>query len=105
MPNKSWKLPYKNCPAVLWEPLLLQPYLELSRFIIRTDHEALKGLLTSASNSGKLARWELRLLEFGFEVVHGADKKRQAPDASPRLKTERSDNTNLDKELLARMTK
>lgn len=43
--------------AVMWALLLLRPYLGLDRLNIRTDHEALKRLMTSADASGKLARW------------------------------------------------
>lgn len=57
---------HEGCLAIVLAVLLLRPYLELIRFITRTEHEALESLLRSANASGKLARWQLRLLEFDF---------------------------------------
>lgn len=79
--------------------LLLQPYLELSLFTIRTDHVALKLLVTSAESSSKLAVWRLRLDKFDFEVVRHAFIKHQAPDALLMLNKKESDTISLDREL------
>lgn len=80
--------------------LLKRPYLRPSCFIIRTNHEALKDFLITALASDTLTRCWLRLLKFGFEIDHRVGIKHEAPDTLLRLKTEGTDKTNLDKELM-----
>lgn len=70
----------------------------LSYFIIRTDHEELRWLLTSDDASRRLARCLIRLLEFDFKVIHRSGTKQLALDALSLLKTERGRKTNLDEE-------
>lgn len=54
---------HKHFLAVVGVVVLLLPYLELSRFLVCTDHEKIRWFLTSAEASRKLARWQRRLLE------------------------------------------
>ena len=89
----------RECLAVVWAILLLRPYLEGTRFTIRTDHSALKWLLNLADSSGRLARWRLRLTEFEFDIVHRAGIKHQAADALSRLETTSTDETELRDEI------
>jgi hypothetical protein len=65
--------------------LQLQPYLEGKRFVIRTDHHALKWVLSLADAQGRLARWRLRLLEFDFKVQYSPGKAHFAADTLSRL--------------------
>lgn len=37
----SYDIPHKECFAVVWAVLLLRPYVEVARFSIQTDHDAL----------------------------------------------------------------
>lgn len=53
----------------------------------------------SSDDSGKLARWRLRLLSFDFEVVHRDGIDHQVPEALSSLKTEPTDKNNLDETL------
>lgn len=46
-----------------------------------------------------LAKWDFRLLEVNFEVVHRAGIEHQKPDALSRLKTHQTYKINLDDEL------
>ena len=54
--------------VIIWALLLLRPYLDGTRFTIRTDHDPLKWLFGSNTKGGKLALWRLRLKEFEFDV-------------------------------------
>ena len=45
-----------ECLAVVWVCLLLRPFIELQRFTIVIDHEALKWLLTYEESTGGLTR-------------------------------------------------
>lgn len=56
-----------------------------------------------ANVSGILARMQLRLLEFASNVVYWAGIKYQALDALSSLKSERTEKTNHDNELLVLM--
>jgi hypothetical protein len=49
---------------------LWRQYLYGERFVLQTDHQPLKWILTNTKLTGKLARWALMLSEFDFEVVH-----------------------------------
>ena len=40
--EKNYDTTEKECLAVVWDVLSLRPYLEATRFLIRTDHYALK---------------------------------------------------------------
>lgn len=51
-----------------------------------------------AETTGKLARWCLRLLEFGLNSVNRAEIKRQAAEALSRLKSKGEDKTTIDNE-------
>lgn len=86
---------HRECHAVVWTVLLLQPNLEGLRFIICTDHHVLQWILNSAEASRHLGGWRLRIPEFDFKIVHWAGIKNQAADSSSRLQTTRSDSNDL----------
>lgn len=78
--ERNYSTTERECLAVVWSVLLLRPYLEGTRFTVRTDHAALKWMLHMDSAHGRLARWRLRLAEYDYVVQtrpgaahHGAD--------------------------------
>lgn len=75
----------RKCCATVWPVLIPRPYLVGTCFTIRTEHDSLKRNLNLADATNCLARWQLRLIKFGFDVVHRDDIKRQAADAFFRL--------------------
>ena len=70
--------------AVTWATKHFRCYLYGKKFLIRTDHAALKYLHTFADNNSRLMRWSLRLAEFEFEVQHRAGTKIKHVDALSR---------------------
>ncbi len=78
---------------------MLRPYLEGSRFVLRTDHDALKWILGLTEAKGKLARWQLRLQELEFDIVHRPGVQHKAADAMSRLPTDGGDNEPIDDEI------
>jgi len=54
--------------AVVWASLLLRPYIQGTRFTVRTDHAELEWMLHMDGAHGRLARWRLRLVEFDYVV-------------------------------------
>ncbi len=61
--ERNYSATERECLAIVWAILRLRPYLERTRFKIRTDHHALKWALFVAMAEGRLAKWRLRLGE------------------------------------------
>lgn len=62
------------------------PYLQLGvKFIVVTDHCALKWLFNGNHSGGRLARWSLKLQAYDFEVVHKRGKSNSNVDALSRV--------------------
>ena len=57
------------------------------RFVVYTDHAALRWLLTIQEPSGRLIRWRLRLAQCDFEVLYKKGKINTQADALSSLKT------------------
>lgn len=100
--QQYWKetgsYPWKSV-AVAWKACLLCLYLESSRLILSTDHEASKWVVTSIHTLSKLERLQLRLIELDFEVLYRAENKHKAASTLSVSKTERTDRRNLYGEL------
>lgn len=73
-----------ECLAVVWSVKLFRPYLYGRRFTIRTDHAALKWLMTARDLAGRLHRWALTLQEYDFEVEYRPGKQNAVADALSR---------------------
>lgn len=78
--EQEYDTTHRECLAVVWEVLMLRPYLEGSRFTIRTHHDALQWILNMADATDKSARWRLRLSELEFDIVHRAGVTHQPAD-------------------------
>jgi len=73
--------------AVVWASLLLSPYIERTRFTVRTDHAALTWMLHIDGAHGRLARWRLRLAEFDYVVQTRPGASHHAADTMSRIST------------------
>uniref|UniRef100_A0A5S6Q6P2 RNA-directed DNA polymerase n=1 Tax=Trichuris muris TaxID=70415 RepID=A0A5S6Q6P2_TRIMR len=62
-----------------------RPYLQNRRFTLRTDHEALRWLQTSGNTDGQWARWQERLQQFDFVIMHRPGKQHLNADALSRI--------------------
>jgi len=51
--ERKYATTHKECFAIVWALLLLRAYLEGVRFLLRTDHAALKWILTTSDATGK----------------------------------------------------
>lgn len=87
---------HRQCLAVIWTVTLLGRYLKETRLTIRTDHEALWSILTTADATGKSAQWSLTLLHFEFDIVHRTCIKHQVADVLSRFKTNVEDTNPLE---------
>ena len=94
--EKNYSTTEKECRAVVWEVLLLRPYLEGAHFRIRSDHNALRWLLSLKKVEGRLARWRLRLAEFDLEIMYKPGTQNAVADAMSRIETRALDETDLE---------
>ena len=94
--ERNYSATERECLAVVWAVTSLRPYVEGTRFTIRTDHDALRWLMTLSDTSGRLTRWRLRLQEFDFDIVYRPGRVHQVPDALSRLLAIENDTEPLD---------
>lgn len=82
--EKNYAVTHLECLAIVWCVKQCQHYLTGQRFIIRTDHHALKWLMSVKDHTGRLMRWALSLMEFNFEVQYVKGKNNVVADALSR---------------------
>ena len=98
-PELNYIATERECYSVVWAITKLRPHIEGQKFVVRTDQDALRWLLTLSDPSGRLMRWRLRLSEFHFEIQYHQDRVHQVPDASSRLITPGSDPKPVDDDI------
>ena len=99
--QRNYSATERECYAVVWGVLTLRPYLEGTEFMVRTDHNALKWMLTLNDPTGRLMRWRLRLMEFSYEIIYRPGRKHQVPDALSRVPRapDSDDDDEVDEEI------
>jgi hypothetical protein len=55
-------------------------HLDGSKFVVETDHSALRSVLKAKEPSGRIARWIIRLQELEFEIRHRPGRQMELPD-------------------------
>lgn len=71
-------------------------YIYGRHFIVRTDHEPLKYLLTCDTPSVRLGRLHNKLKTYDFEIMYRAGNQNQNADALSRIVIDESDELDLD---------
>ena len=72
MHNSTTRLQKKELLAVVFALEKFRPYVLGSKIIIKTDHAALKYLLSKKRDKPRLIRWVILLQQFDLEIK---DKK------------------------------
>ena len=85
--EKNYSASERECLGVVWSLKTLRPYLIYEEFIVHTDHNALRWLLTIQEPSGRLMRWRLILAEFNFQIMYKLGRLNTQADALSRLRT------------------
>ncbi|KAK3086157.1 hypothetical protein FSP39_014434 [Pinctada imbricata] len=83
--EKKYSITRKELLAVVHFIKVYRPYLYGKHFILRTDHSALKWMMTFREPEGQLARWLDSLSEYDFEILHRAGKIHRNADALSRI--------------------
>ena len=102
--EQNYSTTERECLAVVWALFLLRPYLQGTRFIVRTDHTALKWMLHMDGAHGRLARWRLRLAEFNYTVESRPGQHHHAADVMSRLATTGADDRPIPDEIPSLLT-
>lgn len=84
--RRSYDIANRKSYLVLWAVLLFPPYLEDTKFTIRTDNASSKRILNLADGTVMLARWLLRSALYGFDINYRSGVKRASCRRS--IKTE-----------------
>jgi hypothetical protein len=82
--EKNYSATELECLAVVWAIGHFHPYVHGKRFTLITDHSALRYLFNSATPTGRLARWVMKLQPYDFKIIHRAGKKHTNVDSLSR---------------------
>jgi hypothetical protein len=59
-----------ECLVVVWAVIHFRPYFYGTNFILYTNHQPIKWLMTNDKLTCKLAHWAFILQEYEFKVIH-----------------------------------
>lgn len=85
-----------ECLCVIWSIEKLRCYLEGTHFTVITDHHSLIWLLhNQRSGNGKICRWQLRLQQYDYTIVHRPGKYNIVADCLSRAVPENDEISNI----------
>ncbi|GKT30165.1 hypothetical protein ADUPG1_005422, partial [Aduncisulcus paluster] len=81
--QRRWSVIEKECWAIVFAMLKLEPLLKGRKFDLFTDHKNLTFI--QRSPNAKISRWWLRVSEFSFDIRHVKGVENGAADCCSRL--------------------
>jgi len=90
--ERNYSTSHKECLAVIYGVRKFRMYIENSPFVVETDHQALKWLMSQKEPTGRLARWALELQEFDMEIKYRKGSENQIADALSRAPVDPPDD-------------
>lgn len=97
-PERNYSTTEKELLAIVWAVKRLRQYLLGRKFLIRTDHQALKWLQNCKDPSSRFMRWRLKLEEYEYDIDYTKGKDNTAADALSRIHvlTRQRENFNIE---------
>ena len=84
--EKNYPITDQECLAIMWAIEHFYKYLIGKKFMIITDHSALKTLKTAKiPTKGRRARWIMELQQYDFEIKHRSGKENSNANGLSRL--------------------
>jgi hypothetical protein len=68
--ERNYSSYYEKCLAAVWAVSYFRIYLNGRPFVLKTNHEPLKWLMTSEKLTGMHARWASILQEYDVDIQH-----------------------------------
>ena len=72
--ERQFSVTRKEILSVVYFMKRFRHYLLERKFLVRTDHSALKSLMKTKDPEGQTARWQETLASFNFEILGGIKK-------------------------------
>jgi transposase InsO family protein len=75
--------------AIVWGIKVCRPYLERTKFKVRSDHQALRWLFSTSTSDGnpRVLRWKLALSAYDFSVEYKPGATNRVADELSRMET------------------
>uniref|UniRef100_T1JNB1 RNA-directed DNA polymerase n=1 Tax=Strigamia maritima TaxID=126957 RepID=T1JNB1_STRMM len=73
-----------ECLAVVWAIDRFRPYLEYTTFILESDAQALKWLMSTPEPSGRFGRWAVKIQCGAFKILYRQGSQNKVADALSR---------------------
>jgi hypothetical protein len=75
--------------SIVWGVKKCRPYLELTKLVVRSDHQALRWVFSTSSTDGnhRVVRLKLALLAYNFSVEYKPGASHKVPDELSRMLT------------------
>lgn len=83
----------------MWAVLLLRPYLENTKYTLKTDNDSLKWTINLIDGTERLESCHLILFEYDLDILCLARIKLHSAEALSRLQTTRTDHKSLENDL------
>ena len=88
-PELNYSPTEREALAIVWGVKKCRPYLERTRFVVRSDHQALRWLFSTSSTDGnpRVVRWKLAMSAYDFSVEYKPGASHKVPDELSRMLT------------------
>ena len=83
--ERRYSVTRREMLSVVYFMKRFRDYLLGRKFLVRTDHSALKSLIKTKDPEGQTARWIETLASFKFEIQHRPGKRHTNADALSRI--------------------